>query len=217
MSVDLTPFKLAEIAVFRGAGQKITELEGLIEFLRPSQSSTIVEIGTDKGGTFWLWCQLAADDALIVSIDMPGGDFGVGYTTEDVKRFRTWARASQKLHFLMEDSHADTTYAKLTELLNGRKIDILFLDGDHTYEGMHEDFRMYSPLVSCKGFVVFHDIVETLPHCDCHSHLVWAELKQKHPHREFMELDDDLSVRLDNTHLSGPWGGLGVLLIGEPK
>jgi hypothetical protein len=34
----------------------------------------------------------------------------------------------------------------------------LFIDGDHTYEGVRRDFEMYSPLVRKGGIIAFHDI-----------------------------------------------------------
>jgi len=37
-------------------------------------------------------------------------------------------------------------------------IDLLFIDGDHRYEGVRKDFEMYSPLVRKGGIVAFHDI-----------------------------------------------------------
>lgn len=36
-------------------------------------------------------------------------------------------------------------------------IDILFIDGEHSYNGVISDFSLYSPLVSSGGFVVFDD------------------------------------------------------------
>ena len=209
-ATQLAPAKLAEIAVFRRAGQKMTELTALISLVKEHKLRTIVEIGTDKGGTFWLWCQMAEPDATIVSIDLPGGDYGDGYDSDDVKRFRTWAKPGQNLHFLMKDSHAMETKEELMRILGGREVDLLFIDGDHRYEGVTQDFNMYAPLVKKDGLIVFHDIVETLPHMNCHTYRFWDEIKQKYPHDEFIEQDDDLSLRVDND-LSGPWGGIGVL------
>jgi len=37
------------------------------------------------------------------------------------------------------------------------KIDLLFIDGDHSYEGVKLDFELYSKLVSPKGVIIIHD------------------------------------------------------------
>ncbi|MCD9189223.1 MAG: class I SAM-dependent methyltransferase [Pyrinomonadaceae bacterium] len=207
---QLTASKLAEISVFRRAGQKISELTDLVSLVQKEKLNTIVEIGTDRGGTFWLWCQLAEKDALIVSIDLPGGDYGEGYSAEDAERFKTWGKPGQQLEFLLKDSHAEETKDLLRSILGSREIDLLFIDGDHRYEGVTQDFNMYAPLVKEGGFVVFHDIVETLPRLNCHSHRFWNEVKQNYRHLEFIDIDDDLAFRVDND-LEGPWGGIGVL------
>jgi predicted O-methyltransferase YrrM len=38
-----------------------------------------------------------------------------------------------------------------------RKIDLLFIDGDHTYEGVKHDWELFSPFVRPFGLVIFHD------------------------------------------------------------
>jgi len=37
------------------------------------------------------------------------------------------------------------------------KIDLLFIDGDHSYEGVKEDFDLYSTILSPKGIIILHD------------------------------------------------------------
>lgn len=37
------------------------------------------------------------------------------------------------------------------------KIDLLFIDGDHTYEGVKSDFDLYSKIMSERGVIMIHD------------------------------------------------------------
>jgi hypothetical protein len=37
------------------------------------------------------------------------------------------------------------------------KIDVLFIDGDHSYEGVKLDFELYSKIMSPKGIILIHD------------------------------------------------------------
>ena len=37
------------------------------------------------------------------------------------------------------------------------KIDVLFIDGDHSYEGVKSDFELYSTILSEKGIIMLHD------------------------------------------------------------
>jgi hypothetical protein len=64
---------LAREARAHGAMQKVRELAPLIALLRRRPLEVIVEIGTARGGTFYASCKLAGPDAVVVSIDLPGG------------------------------------------------------------------------------------------------------------------------------------------------
>jgi hypothetical protein len=37
------------------------------------------------------------------------------------------------------------------------KIDVLFIDGDHSYEGVKKDFELYSKILSDNGLIIIHD------------------------------------------------------------
>ena len=170
----------------RSAAQKKTELRPLISLLLRRRPKVVLEIGTYRGGTLWLWCRVAARDALIISIDLPGGSFGGGYDEAQEDHFRSFTKPRQKLLLLREDSHDPTTVEKVQAALAGRPIDFLFIDGDHTYDGVRRDFEMYSPLVRAGGVVAFHDIV-TLDQ-GAEVSVFWNELKQRgYEVREFVD------------------------------
>ena len=195
-----TPTKLAEIAVFRGAFQKISELGQLIALLRRRKLRTVVEIGTFRGGTFWLWCQLATEEAHIVSIDLPEKSAAGRKRQGDL---RNCAVASQHLSFVWNHSQMRATQTQLARLLDGDAIDFLFIDGDHRYEAVRRDFQLYSPLVRPGGIVAFHDI---LHHPRLPNHQVeryWRELKKDHPFKELVDARDERGW--------GQWGGIGVI------
>ena len=75
-----------------------------------------MEIGTARGGTFFAWCKIADPDAVLISLDLPEGRFGGGYTDEDVKKFKTYKKGKQKLYFLRKDSHKESTKKELEKL-----------------------------------------------------------------------------------------------------
>jgi hypothetical protein len=50
------------------------------------------------------------------------------------------------------------------KLLNGKQIDFLFIDGDHTYSGVKNDFLLYSEIVSPYGIIAIHDILNINKH-----------------------------------------------------
>lgn len=182
------------------AMQKLSELTGLFEIVMPLKPSVIVEIGTARGGMLKGFCKLASDDALIVSIDLPGGNFGGGYTEEEQLVLARYGRNGQRVEFLRMDSHNEATVKKLSAILKGKKIDLLFIDGDHTYEGCRQDHLMYSGMVRKGGVIAFHDILPH-PHVPaCQVHRYWKEVKKGKKAKEFLDKEDTT------------WGGIGVIL-----
>ncbi len=200
--------RLAKIAVKKGATQKVSEFSPLVSLLKRRKLKTIVEIGTARGGTFYAWCKIAEPDATIVSIDLPGGPFGGGYKIKDIKKFRKYKRKNQRLYFLRKDSQNRATKEELIKILKGRKIDFLFIDGDHRFSGVKKDWRLYSSLVKNNGLIVFHDI---LPHPkvpECRVDKLWDKIKSDYKHIEFIYRHDDRGW--------GQWGGIGVIYyVGE--
>jgi cephalosporin hydroxylase len=195
--------KLAEKALKKGAVQKVSELSTLIRLLKRRKLRTIVEIGTQKGGTLYAWCKVAEPDAIIFSIDLPGGPFGGGYSLKDMKRFRMYKKKNQKVYFFRKDSHKKSTKDELVRKLKGRKIDFLFIDGDHRYRGVKKDWTLYASLVKKNGLIVFHDILFHPKFPQCKVDRLWNEIKRRYPNREFSDKHDDRGW--------GQWGGIGVI------
>jgi predicted O-methyltransferase YrrM len=200
------PVLLAREARKRGAVQKKEELRPFIRFLLRRTLRTVVEIGTYRGGTLWLWCRLAKADALIVSIDLPGGEFGGGYDDAQAQRIQSYARPDQALVLLRADSHLPATRDELLAALGERSIDFLFIDADHTYEGVKQDYEMYAPLVRRGGIVAFHDILPDPMEERCEVAVFWEELKRQRmdEFKEFVDRDVLLSGRVA--------GGIGALV-----
>lgn len=141
-----------------GIVQKREEIQWLFELVRAVRPRIVLEIGLDLGGTFFLWSRAAAPDAHLLAIDTaPSGRLGVWSAFPLVRR--GFAVGSQRVSLLMgRDSHSETTFRRVARLLGGRSIDFLFIDGDHSRDGVRQDFDMYSPLVAPGGLVAFHDI-----------------------------------------------------------
>ncbi len=72
----------------------------------------------------------------------------------------------------------------VSKFLNGRKLDLLFVDGDHSYTGVRADFEVYAPFVRPGGVVAFHDIaVQPLPN---EVARFWDEIKPRYRHKEIL-------------------------------
>jgi predicted O-methyltransferase YrrM len=160
------------------------ELASLLSEVRKLKPQTVLEVGTARGGTLFLWTRLARPNATIVSIDLPGGKFGGGYTKWQAITYKRFAKGRQKLHLLRVDSHAQSTLEKTKQLFGGKPIDFLFIDGDHSFEGVKKDWEMYSPLVRPGGMVVFHDIAGNYD--DTQVKRLWDSIKSDFEHREYV-------------------------------
>lgn len=180
---------------FRGRGhyrtlglkQNMLEIRDLANRLQEHPLRNVCEIGTYKGGTLFIWCQLAAPDARIFSIDLPGGQFGGGYNKKSLPLFQSFCQPGQTLKCIRGNSHDSSVRDDFARQLDGSELDFLFIDGDHTYEGVKDDFEQYSPFVRSGGLIAFHDIRPRpeLPHIQVHR--LWEDLKRTHRHEEFVD------------------------------
>jgi len=178
IKIFILPYALLKIKNFNQDLDKLVDFtfNGLIaELIKPSQvrdeilellrildkkkPKIVLEIGTANGGTLFLFSRIASEDATIISVDLPGGQFGGGYPKWKIPLYKAFRLPKQKLHLIRGDSHSKETLEKTKNVLNSRKADFLFIDGDHTYEGVRRDFEMYSSLVEEEGIIAFHDIV----------------------------------------------------------
>ena len=182
-TIDFLFSKKAELIRPWQFRDEILSLAKEIESLKPS---VVVEIGTANGGTLFMATRLAASDALVVSIDLPGGQFGGGYPDWKIPIYESFARKDQNIELLRSDSHSDDTIERLKEILNGKSIDYLFIDGDHTYEGVKVDFERYKELVRPGGKIGFHDIAYH-PDSSCDVFRYWNEIKEGYRYSEFID------------------------------
>jgi predicted O-methyltransferase YrrM len=177
---------------------EIVELGKLLQGVAPKRS---LEIGTNYGGTLFLLCTVSPPGAQIISVDLGGGPFGGGYPRRKIPLYRKFPRNGQKLRLIRADSHLPETQVRVLDALQGERLDYLFIDGDHTYEGVRRDFEMYSPLVRSDGLVAFHDVAKHRREPACEVDKFWNEIKQHYRHREMIENPNQ------------GWAGIGVLFM----
>lgn len=174
-----------------------SELLSLAQEIAGLRPRTAMEIGTFLGGTLFLLCRLAESDARIISLDLYRGRLG------GIRKliYYSFLRNGQRLKVIEADSHSEHTLSRVAKNLDEAKLDFLFIDGDHSYEGVKRDFEMYSPLVRSGGVIAFHDIVPHPPEAHCHVNEFWVEVKQKYRHKEIIE----------SAHQQ--WAGIGLLYV----
>jgi cephalosporin hydroxylase len=180
------------------ANQKLVEFAALIRLLSERELNVVVEIGSAHGGTYWAWCRLATPTAHLVSVDLPGNDAWDA-------RVRSYPGPTQTQTVIRADSHAPQTVRSLDGLRG--LVDLLFLDGDHSYDGVRADFENYAPLVKPGGLIAFHD-VESTNHPASQVDQLWTQLRDLYDSHEIIDaVDDEQSGRY----------GIGVLFWHGPE
>jgi predicted O-methyltransferase YrrM len=182
-----------------GPNQVPQEIKQLLTLVHRLDVHRMLEIGTYNGGTLFLFSRMVNRDAKILSLDLPGGKFGGGYPEFKAPFFSNFAVGNQKIYLLRENSHLPSSKGMVGSILVDDKLDFLFIDGDHTYEGVKKDFEMYSPLVRKGGLIAFHDICKHPPQLNCTVDKFWNEIKGSY---DFEEIIDNPSQN---------WAGIGVL------
>jgi predicted O-methyltransferase YrrM len=168
------PLLVAKTDVFFSMQNRV-ELERLLRLVLARRPRCVVEIGSARGGSLYCLTQVAARDALIVSIDLPGGPCGGGQTELECEVFRSFAGAEQRLTCVRGPSCEARTRQALQGVLDGRPIDVLFIDGDHRYDSVKADFFGYCELVRPGGLIVLHDVLAL-----AEVHAFWRELEARY-------------------------------------
>ena len=86
--------------------------------------------------------------------------------------------------------------------LDGQPLDLIFIDGGHTYEVVSGDMRRFAPLVRPGGLIAFHDISTGASSEDVPR--FWAEIRDSYQHDEIID------------RANGEGMGIGVLRVGDP-
>lgn len=133
------------------AGQIVEEAAWFWDAAKTIDPKIVVEIGIYGGGNLRILSSL---------VDDPNGvTVGIDYDDSHWKETRGWDFRESKcpVHIIWGDSHSEDTLNKLKTILNGRSIDVLFIDGDHGFDGCKKDFDMYGQLVRPGGIIAIHD------------------------------------------------------------
>ncbi len=153
------------------AWQNVPELAEVLYLVasEPGPVDVVVEVGCAWGGTLWAWRQLPSDPA-VYGITL--GHFGLpperpgqavmvrdSHDPATVDALRDNIGVVDTIRGAL-DALRDNT--RVVDTIPGagrdRPVDVLFIDGDHTYDGCLADWRMYSPLVRPGGLILLHDI-----------------------------------------------------------
>jgi len=177
LSEFITPaFQGIERSVPSSWSEHIPFLFCLLKYLRPCR---FVELGTHFGGCFFAACQASKDlDNSIecIAIDTWKGDEHTGEYGEKV--------FDQFLYILNTDYRGCGRYIRkdfnaAASQFEPGSIDILHIDGLHTYMAVKNDYENWRSKLSASGIIMFHDthVLER----GFGVHILWDELCDLYP------------------------------------
>lgn len=121
------------------------------------QPRVFVELGTHYGSSYFAFCQ-AVDrlglDTRCFAIDTWKGDDHAGHYGEEVFEKVVSHNQSQYSGF---SRLVRSSFDAALEYFSDGLIDLLHIDGLHTFEAVRHDFESWLPKLSDRGVVVFHD------------------------------------------------------------
>ncbi|MBN4957908.1 class I SAM-dependent methyltransferase [Stenotrophomonas sepilia] len=167
----------------------------LVETVRPK---SIVELGTHNGASFLAFCQAVETQhvsARVFAVDTWEGDEHAGFYGNEIY---AELRDYQQRHYAGISEMMRMRFDQALEYFAEGSVDILHVDGLHTYEAVREDFETWRSKLSRRAVVLFHDSCVRERGFGVWQY--WSEICSQFPSFEFT-----------HTH------GLGVLLVGEEQ
>ncbi|WP_454684297.1 class I SAM-dependent methyltransferase [Ancylobacter moscoviensis] len=174
----------------------------LVGALRPR---LFVELGAHSGASYAAFCQAIRElglDSRAFAIDTWQGDEQAGFYGEDIH--------ADLLAFNTAEFDGFSTLLRMTfdealPTFADGSIDLLHIDGFHSYEAVRHDFESWRPKLGPNAVVLFHDSYEFHPGFGVYQ--LFAELSERYPHFEFHH-GHGLGVIGMSDRVPEPLGGL---------
>lgn len=158
----------------------------------------LVELGTHYGHSYFAFCKSVQSNGLATrcyAVDTWRGDLHAGQYTDDIYK---GVIQHNNRHYQAFSHLLRMTFDEAAAQFDDGSIDLLHIDGLHTYEAVRHDFETWLPKLSTRAVVLFHDTA-------VHGRgfgvgRFWRELSPRYPNIDF-----------DHSH------GLGVLFVGAEQ
>lgn len=166
----------------------------MIDGLRPT---SFVELGTHNGASYCAACEAVRAlriDCRCYAVDTWKGDEHAGFYDEEVIND---LRAHHDPRYSSFSRLIRSTFDEAVAHFPDRSIDLLHIDGLHSYDAVRHDFDTWRPKLSENAIVMLHDT--NVRERGFGVFRLWSEVAEGRPHFEFL-----------HGH------GLGVLAMGAP-
>jgi len=152
----------------------------LVQYMKPK---IIVELGSHMGGSFFAMCQGVKDaqlDTTCYAIDTWEGDHHSGFYDKQIH----WVIDQvSKSYYPNQAKLIHATFDEAISQFEDNTIDLLHIDGYHTYQAVTHDYNTWLPKLAPNGIILFHDIAEKQR--DFGVWKFWEKVTAQFPHFEF--------------------------------
>lgn len=179
---------------FYGKGLKMwqypNQLSKFAQFIANLNVRSYMEIGCRFGGTFIFVSEILKKNnpgIQLYAVDyIDPSDIIQSYYREVNKNFTYFKCSSWDMNFIQQ----------------AKKIapEMVFIDGDHSWEGVNKDFDTFKDVKNTK-YIVFHDVVNSA----CPGVVKMWQIMKKNPHFECHEFTDQYE-----SVAGGPFLGIGI-------
>jgi len=161
------------------------------------QPETVVELGTHYGVSFFAFCEAAeklSPKTFVYAVDTWRGDEQAGNYNEEV--FSRVSSHQQAFH-KSQSRLLRSTFDEAADHFGHNSIDLLHIDGLHTYEAVSHDLENWLPKLKPGATILFHDT--NVREGDFGVWQLWKELQER---------SDMRCIEVRNGH------GLGIATLG---
>jgi predicted O-methyltransferase YrrM len=183
---------LMEKCIFMQVYEEILSLAYWLKGFRPNN---VLEIGT-MGSSFWILSKLSTGKKVSVDIEPRQSIIHHFMYGEDWK-------------FFQGDSKTEEIFSAVKDFCP--QYDFIFIDGDHSYDGVKGDFNLYKNLLSPRGVIAFHDVDPNHIFADSYGGQVykfWQDLDEGSKMNLICKKSSG-KVKLNGIYSEG-FGGIGI-------
>jgi glycosyltransferase involved in cell wall biosynthesis len=131
------------------SAQNADELAWIVEKVKKLNPKAILEIGVESGGTLKIWEQLLKQDkdSILIGIDLsPNMQWDI-------------SQSKVSASVIEGDAHTIAAIQQVENILQGRRLDFIFIDSEHTDQASQLETLLYQEYLKPCGFIGYHDIL----------------------------------------------------------
>lgn len=152
-------------------------------FIKKIKPKKFVELGTHHGGSYFSFCDSVTRNQLqtiCYAVDTWKGEEHAGCYEEHVYQF---VENYNNLNFSQFSNLLRMTFEAALERFDDETVDLIHIDGFHSYEAVRRDYETWRPKISSNGWMLFHDTCVQQPGFGVKQ--FWNELVNQYPEQCF--------------------------------